>query len=42
LGKSYYSEYYGLESIDEAVAYLKDELLSERLVSLVEILLDEK
>lgn len=42
LGKSYYSEYYGLESIDEAVAYLKDELLSERLVCLVEILLDEK
>jgi uncharacterized protein (DUF1810 family) len=42
LGKSHFSEYYGLESIDEAVAYLKDETLSERLVSLVEILLDEK
>ena len=39
LGHSYYSDYYGIKSIDEASAYMADKLLGQRLREITEALL---
>lgn len=39
LGRSAMSEYYGIQDIDEAKAYLADAILSKRLIEICEVLL---
>ncbi len=39
LGRSAMSEYYGIQDIDEAKAYLADPILSKRLIEICEVLL---
>ena len=40
LGRSHYSEYYGIEDLSEATAYLNDPILGSRLVEITEALLN--
>ena len=40
LGRSRYSEYYGIEDLSEATAYLNDPILGSRLVEITEALLN--
>jgi len=40
LGRSDIAEYYGIESLDEAKAYLSNDILSERLLEICEVLLN--
>lgn len=39
LGRTEYSLYYGIDGREEAIAYLEDPVLKERLISLCEVLL---
>ena len=40
LGKSHAAEYYGIENLEEAKAYLANDVLSERLLEISETLLN--
>lgn len=42
LGHSYNSEYYGLDGLDEAIAYVQHPVLGERLREICQALLDNK
>lgn len=40
LGKSYFSEYYGIESLDEAIEYYENEFLKNNMNDLIKIILE--
>ncbi len=40
LGRTYYSQFYGIDGRGEAIAYLKDPVLKEHLITLCETLLE--